>query len=177
MMATIFPVWMWYFLPAGWVQILGWSLLSTLLLMPAAGFIAQEAYPGREVVKKEFFSSLWRKIVSDAVGATVVFSSIVISFFVSNTGAGAQYHDFITAMARNPFSSPDAFLWVTLGIAAALFVNYRLNLKFGYKKLPDLYPQERRLFAIWQAVLTAPYFFYLPEFILYHFFFNPFTIQ
>ncbi|MDO5755501.1 MAG: hypothetical protein Q4P28_04645 [Tissierellia bacterium] len=171
MAGQIFPTWMWYFLPTGWIHVVVHTFLVTILFVPLVGFVVQEEYEARDILRKNLVKLYFIRLFSDLIGAFFIFTSILISFFVNEkTSFGAYFiHDLVGKMTRSPFSTVEGFLWITTGLLIAMAINYQMNKKYSFKTL-RLSEKERMNMIKYSAILSSPFWFYLTEKMLYRFF-------
>ena len=70
-------------------------------------------------------------------------------------------YELSTAIQMDVFSHFGAFLIVTCATALTAGLIYLVNLKLSFKKLEASVEQKKKM-ALYMAVWTAPYLFYLP---------------
>ena len=63
-------------------------------------------------------------------------------------------------MTDSPFESIYSVLWMLIAIAISAVLIYNFNLKICLKN-SDLDDNIKRKLALWLAIITAPYFFYI----------------
>ena len=159
---VIFPIWMLILFPIGWlIAIPGNFLIDSLVLLLLM----------RNMQRAErnniYRKSIWRVygigFLSDFIGLLWMFGSQVIDGMLGgHAGFGAWWYQHITnAVALNPFETIPAFVYTFLGVAISGLCIYALNVRFAFSKT-RLQPRKKKQFALWLAVCTAPYLFFLP---------------
>ena len=150
------PTWLWLILiPANYLidrVVLRWSLGE----MPeSSAFCRKHTW---KVCIAGFFG--------DLCGAIVLFSVFVIATLAGDGMQTATLLDKIEqGVASDPFNSIAAFLMVAVSVAVAGVVIFLLNRKILTHA--GLTPDQAKKSALWIAVITAPYLYFVPSRLLY----------
>lgn len=159
---VIFPIWMLVLFPIGWlIAIPGNFLIDSavlLLLMRKMQRTERRAVYRKSILRVYLFG-----FVSDFVGLLWMFASQLIDGMLDGgTGFGAWWYQNITnAVAFNPFETLPAFVYTLIGVAIGGFCIYALNVRFAFSQTALKELQKKR-FALYLALYTAPYLFFLP---------------
>ena len=158
----LFPVWLLIFLPS-WL----WLFLIPLnYLIDYAVFRRTMARMKIKDYKQKSRKHAWKicllGFLSDLIGAVLLFS---VYLYVSNQ-SGPAYETLAYHLAFNPFGDIFSFLIVMLAIIlAGIFIWFFNSLML--KKDPDLTEKQIFWIAVNLAVITAPYIFLFPSYLLY----------
>ena len=149
---VIFPLWLLIMFPV--------PALATLLCVLGNGLIdGTVLYFGakRQSVKmgKRVFFKTWLKVFVTGwtMDFLVALLLLLMCIFLP--------YELSTAIQMDVFSHFGAFLIVTCATALTAGLIYLVNLKLSFKKLEASVEQKKKM-ALYMAVWTAPYLFYLP---------------
>lgn len=150
------PTWLWLILiPANY-------LIDRLVLRWSLGEMPESSTFCRKHTWKICISGF----LGDLCGAIVLFSVFVIDALAGDGMQTAPLLDKIEqGIAGDPFSSIAAFLTVAVSVAVAGLVIFFLDRKIFTRA--GLAPDQARKSALWIAVITAPYLYFVPSRLLY----------
>lgn len=151
----IFPFWLLIISPPLIiVAVVGNFIIDSLVVL-----ITMKVIGVKDVKKnyKKTILNVWGLgFFSDIIG---VIWLMIFAFGIGMINNEVVY-SITSAISYNPFANIGAFILVTIGIAIAGYCIYRFNLKSLQKT--DLTLAQQKRVALSLAIITAPYFFYLP---------------
>ena len=120
----------------------------------------------KKVILKVFLFGFF----SDFVGAIFLF---LMSTLVGMGGEESGFfkwinNNIIDTIMRNPFSNIYSFILMTIAIMLAGLCIYYLNLKVSFKNV-DMEEKDKKKLALYMAIFTAPYLFFVPSSVVYKF--------
>ncbi len=156
----IFPIWLLWLLPPVSLLILPanflWDMLILVLSMRALG-ITGALKKARSVIVRVWLCGF----LADAVGALAMVFMSFIQPTRASVWADWWYDKVMGPSVYNPLSNPYAFGYVGIFILLSAILIYICNIMFCLNKL-TLEMQKKKKLALFLAVFTAPYLFYLP---------------
>ena len=149
---VIFPLWLLIMFPipavATLLCVLGNGLIDALVLY----FGAKRQ---RVTMGKMTFVKTWLKVF--VTGWTMDFLVALVLLLVSIV----LPYELASAIQFDAFSHWGAFVIVTCAVVLTAYLIYVVNLKLSFRKL-DISIEQKKKMALYMAVWTAPYLFYLP---------------
>ena len=145
-----FPSWFILLFPLTWLIVLPLDFLrQTLVILVALKILnAQHIF---EKYKKVIFKVFLYGLVADFVGISC------ISFITSVSGTVSNIPGFIGSIGNSLFKG------MIIGPFDSI-IGFILNLNYNIKNL-DIETEDKKKFALYLAIFTAPYIFYYPTLI------------
>lgn len=158
--STALPLFLLLLKPASWLYILPLNLAVCALALHISLKSMEKAQLLRPMCKRELPLGWITGFAGDMAGAGLLLG------LTSIPGAeGGAWAASVQGVLENPFRSTNSLLMVFIAIIVAAVVKYVLNLWVVFRK-SGLDPREKRLLCVYMAMLTAPYTFLLPAFLL-----------
>lgn len=101
--------------------------------------------------------------VADFAGFALIFLGSLDSYFPIDFGKWwyDNISSVLTLRSYNPLDNIFSFLWTLAAIGISALLIYIFNLKICLKK-SDLDDNIKKKLALWLAIITAPYLFFMP---------------
>ncbi len=156
-----FPLWfLVLFAPGVWPLSVPVSLAISLLTL----WIALKLQKASAPKKTLFFALIKTWVIGILSYLLLALSFLPVGYLALCSSWWAK--EVALPAASEPFSTIEAFLWLTLWFSLSLVLSYWLNKKWTLRKF-DLADRQKKRAALILMLGTAPYIFYLPNHILY----------
>lgn len=164
----IMPIWMTFIFPFTWFIILPFNYIVDSLALYITMKILK--LKQKKIIYKISIFKIWiLGFISDFIGVSILFIPILINnIFNLDLGykKGLVYiiMDKLMEVTLNPFDNIYSIVLTTIAVVISAiciyFFNYNYSLKeaFNSKYITDI---ERKKIALFVAIFTAPYLFYL----------------
>lgn len=165
---VFFPIWFLLLFPITWLiaMPINFVIDSIVILLSLKFLKIDDIYQKyKKVILKVFLFGFF----SDFVGAIFLF---LMSTLVGMGGEESGFfkwinNNIIDTIMRNPFSNIYSFILMTIAIMLAGLCIYYLNLKVSFKNV-DMEEKDKKKLALYMAIFTAPYFFFVPTSVIYN---------
>ena len=157
---VIFPIWMLLLFPQMWLISMPANLVIDFLVLYFSMKylkIEQPVEKAKSVILKTWAIGF----ASDIAGGIIMFMAALCDFDIETPFGKWWYDNLTNAVMYNPFESIVAFLFVTMCVIISAVFIYFINYKWCLKAL-EITDTERKKIALYLAIYTAPYLFYLP---------------
>lgn len=166
---VFFPIWFLLLIPITWLMAIPINFVvdSIVILLSLKVLKIDDSF---KKYKKVIFKVFLFGFFADFIGAVLLFFIVdLIGRLPESSSIFAWLNsNILIPVMENPFSNIYGFLFMTVIIAMVGFFIYFFNLKFSFSKL-DVEEQEKKKMALYMAVFTAPYLFYIPTAVIYNF--------
>ncbi|MEA5060761.1 MAG: hypothetical protein EOM66_06590 [Clostridia bacterium] len=160
---VIIPIWLLFIFPTIWPFMLAGNFgIDSLVLYIGMRRLGLE--DKRAFYKKHIFKIWGCGFLGDLPGVLFMLLAVSLSDLIGAPNSAVYdflYENLTSAVSFDPFSSIWSVLWITIAVAISAFCLYWLNYKLVYRRTELEDGQKKRL-ALMMAVITAPWFFYLP---------------
>lgn len=157
---VIFPIWMLLMFPQMWFVSLPANLVIDFLVL----YFSMK-YLKVEDVKEKAKTAIWKTwgvgFAADFVGGFFMFVVPLLDFDTDTPFGSWWYENMTNAVMYNPFETVPACLYTTLCVVLTAVLIYFINKKWCLKQI-DITEVQRKRTALFLAIFTAPYLFYLP---------------
>lgn len=165
---VFFPIWFLLLFPVTWIIAMPVNfVIDSIVILLSLKFlkIDDTFQKYKKVILKVFLFGFF----ADFVGAIFLF---LISSLVGMGGEDSGFlklinEKMIEPMMRSPFENIYAFLLVSIAVIISGLCIYYLNKKYSFSKV-DLEAKDKKKLALYMAIFTAPYFFFVPTSIIYN---------
>lgn len=103
---------------------------------------------------------LWG-FAADFAGAALMLAPLLLYSLCGDGPFADWLDDFTQNLMSSPAGDPLSLLWTLAAVALSAFVIYRRNYNFCFSRA-DLTDRQRRFVALALAIVTAPWFFFIP---------------
>lgn len=158
---VMFPIFLIYIVPVSWIYILPTNFIVDSLVVLIALTVLKNKDKKSNYIKSIF--KIWGLgFLSDIIGA------IFLGVFFFAVEEYEPLREYANIAVVNPFESIISFFIVAICVFVAAFFIYYFNKKYSFNKC-SLTEQEKNKISLWLAIFTAPYTFFIPLPILYHY--------
>jgi len=159
----IFPIWILFIVPPAILIVLPSNfIIDSLVLIITLKILRINNI--KEIYKKTILKVWLFGFFADIIGAIF----LLISQFIP----GEFWYDNILApLMWNPFENIFSFIYCTIGILISGVFIYLFNKKITFKNI-DLKDNLKKKIAFVLSLITMPYLFYLPTYIVYNNYFE-----
>lgn len=160
---VFFPIWFLLLFPITWLiaMPINFVIDSIVILLSLKFLKIDDIFQKyKKVILKVFLFGFF----ADFVGAIFLF---LMSTLVGMGGEQSSFFkwindNIINSIMENPFNNLYAFILMTIAILISGLCIYYLNLKLSFKNV-DLEEKDKKKLALYMAIFTAPYLFYIPS--------------
>ena len=157
---VIFPIWMLLLFPQMWLISMPANFVIDFLVL----YFSMK-YLQIEQAKEKAKSVIWKTwgvgFGADIVGGFFMFLVPLIEVDMETVFGKWWYENMTNAVMYDPFENVYALLFVTLCVIITSLLIYIINKKWCLKSL-EITEAQRQKIALYLAIFTAPYLFYLP---------------
>ena len=169
---VFFPIWFLLLFPITWIIAipLNFVIDSIVILLSLKFLRIEETFQKyKKVILKVFLCGFF----SDFIGAIFLFLMSTLVVMGEEQSAFFKWvnDNIINSIMENPFNNLYAFILMTIAILISGLCIYYLNLKLSFKNV-DLEEKDKKKLALYMAIFTAPYLFYIPASIVNKFLYN-----
>lgn len=169
---VFFPIWFLLLFPITWIIAipLNFVIDSIVILLSLKFLRIEETFQKyKKVILKVFLCGFF----SDFIGAIFLFLMSTLVVMGEEQSAFFKWinDNIINSIMENPFNNLYAFILMTIAILISGLCIYYLNLKLSFKNA-DLEEKDKKKLALYMAIFTAPYLFYIPASIVNKFLYN-----
>lgn len=162
---VMFPIWFLVLFPITWIAVIPANFLIDLLVL----FLTMKLCKMQDIkqnLKSAILKTWLMGFVADLIGTAGMFLAAVGGDLLPDPYRVWFNNQIGLGVMMNPFSSIGSFLWTAFFTALSGFLIYLFNVKFCLKKTTLNLVQRKKL-ALFVAIFTAPYLFFLPTSLLY----------
>lgn len=159
---VVFPIWFLLLFPLAWLIVMPVNfLIDSIVICLALKFLKTDDILQRykEVIVRVFLFGF----LADFIGSVFLLAfTILVGRLEENVKFFKWISDnVIKYIMTNPLENIYAFIIVTITILLAGICIYYFNLKNSFAKM-EIDEKDKKKLALYVAIFTAPYFFYVP---------------
>lgn len=154
---VIFPIWMLFLFPQVWLIALPGNLLIDCCVVFCTLLSLRHAH--KWAVLKKIWWKIWLfGFAADFVGIALLMPAMFMTGYLPE-----PWDSWVEPVMYNCWKSPLALFWTMAAVALSGLCIYFFD-KLAMRKCDLLTDRERHLVALWLAIFTAPWMFFIPSY-------------